>query len=180
MRRRLQESFHLSPSTANGGGFFSSLGGGHGGTNHQSHIPTISVSVQTEPSMVTMNGNGSLANTATMLAANGGLFQNGICANPNGIIGNMGNNLGNNYATLPHPHHMHHTMQAVVSTESETVGVNHNWSRDNLLAESYRDVRDAVLTTFPNGNPGNPGQTIGIHSRENTLSRDIHHITVLT
>ena len=51
------------------------------------------------------------------------------------------------------------------------------WSRDSLLARSYRDVREVVaantlpsyaaLTTLPSSN-----------SRDNTLSREIHHFTV--
>ena len=95
---------------------------------------------------------------------------------------------GNNYATLPHPHHhhgggggpgVHGGLQnlGVVSTEAETI--TQHWSRDNLLTSNY----DVNLTTFAattNPNSHLVGPTRGIHSRENTLSRDVHHITVST
>ena len=106
MRRRLQESFHLSPAAASSaGGFFSAL------SQHQHHhglssqIPTISVSVQTEPSMVTMNGtttSTNLANTSSLMN-NGGLFQNGVSSNPNPVVAES--NAPRSYGTLPHPHH---------------------------------------------------------------------------
>ena len=84
MRRRLQESFHLSPAaavSANGGtGFFSSAFGTSAAHHHNHQIPTISVSVQTEPSMVNMNGNGpgsnGLANTAALLGKSKASCQN--------------------------------------------------------------------------------------------------------
>ena len=66
-------------------------------------------------------------------------------------------------------------------TEADTI--TQHWSRDNLLAASY----DVNLSTFANnsnanGNSNGPGgncpKGVGVHSRENTLSRDIHHITV--
>jgi hypothetical protein len=41
------------------------------------------------------------------------------------------------------------------------------WSRDNL-AQSYRDMRD--IAAMPN--------TASSNSRDNTLSRDLHHINV--
>ena len=51
------------------------------------------------------------------------------------------------------------------------------WNRDSLLGRSYRDVREVVaantlpsyhaLTSIPSS-----------HSRDNTLSREIHHFTV--
>lgn len=113
MRRRLQESFHLSPAAAAGGssGFFAAFGNSshhhlHGG-HHGNPIPTISVSVQTEPSMVNMNGttnNGGLANTAAMLANSGGIFNgNGNASNAAVVSSSM--ERAGNYATLPHPHH---------------------------------------------------------------------------
>ena len=72
MRRRLQESFHISPS---GGTMNTHLSG----VNGNGAIPSISVSVQTEP-MMSLNGNGhlaaNLANTSSLLA-NGHLKANG-------------------------------------------------------------------------------------------------------
>ena len=67
-------------------------------------------------------------------------------------------------------------------TEADTI--TQHWSRDNLLAASY----DVNLSTFANGgnNSNNGGSNgtnkpaLGVHSRENTLSRDVHHITVRT
>ena len=84
MRRRLQESFHLSPAAAVsanfGTGFFSSAFGTSAAHHHNHQIPTISVSVQTEPSMVNMNGNGpgsnGLANTAALLGKSMASCQN--------------------------------------------------------------------------------------------------------
>ena len=183
MRRRLQETFHLSPSAAcANGGFFSSLAASSAG-HHAGHIPSISVSVQTEPTgMANMNGNATQIPHTTSLIGNGvGLFQNGGGINANPVAGNG----GNNYATLPHPHHhhgggggggVHGGLQnlGVVSTEAETI--TQHWSRDNLLTSNY----DVNLTTFASTtNPNSHlGPTRGIHSRENTLSRDVHHITV--
>lgn len=187
MRRRLQESFHLSPSS--GGGFLGSAGGLLGG--HGGQIPTISVSVQTEPTMAGMNGTGmnGLANTSAMLSNGGPLhqLQNGsIVTSSNN--NNNGNNTIHHSATLPHSHHhAHHVHSAVhhsanvaaavaasnhdILDSNGTGGVHDGWSRDNLLAQSYRDVRDVALTTFPSGGGGIS------HSRDNTLSRDMHHIT---
>ena len=112
MRRRLQETFQLSPNAANGG-FFSSLAAGH----QAGQIPSISVSVQTEPCMANMNGNATTIPHTTSLIGNGGLsFQNGVNSNPNGNPVGVGTN---NYATLPHPHHHHHSSlqnHGVVST----------------------------------------------------------------
>ena len=73
-----------------------------------------------------------------------------------------------------HLHFSHHhlTNHGIVSSEAETI--TQHWSRDNLLATSY----DVNLTTFAPTNNNNHIPTRGIHSRENTLSRDIHHITV--
>ena len=120
MRRRLQESFHLSPAAAsasmagNGGFFATAFGNGHAhhhGLAGGSQIPTISVSVQTEPSLVNLNGNpNGLANTAALLG-NGGVFQNGVSVNPNGGVAaavsaaSAVERGSGNYATLPHPHH---------------------------------------------------------------------------
>ena len=65
MRRRLQESFHLSPSNGaligsavgNGGGTcVSGLFGVGSGVSSSVQIPTISVSVQTEPAAAALNG----------------------------------------------------------------------------------------------------------------------------
>ena len=115
MRRRLQESFHLAPAAAASGasGFFSSLAGhhaahaGHGGHLANGQIPSISVSVQTEPSMVNMNGNTTLAHTTSLVGNGGsGLFQNGVNSNPNGVLAVANERPPpGNYATLPHPHH---------------------------------------------------------------------------
>ena len=112
MRRRLQETFHLSPSSAGNGGFFSSLQT----AGHQAgQIPSISVSVQTEPCMANLNGNATtIPHTTSLIGNGGGLFQNGVNSNPSGGVVPVG---GNTYATLPHPHHHlqnHHN--AVVST----------------------------------------------------------------
>ncbi len=200
MRRRLQESFHFSPSA--NGGFFGGLGAHP--HSHGSAIPSISVSVQTEPTMPALNGN--LANTATPLAnggtsystGNGGLVNGNLVGggggaggwNNNGSSGGgVGGQVKYSAATLPHTHHYSHSNAVagggvgggVVSTEAETVGVTNprNWSRDNLLAASYRDVRDASLTTFPNSNMVTSGiAAITSHSRDNTLNREIHHLTV--
>ena len=112
MRRRLQESFHLAPAAAASGasGFFSSLAGhhaahaGHGGHLTNGQIPSISVSVQTEPSMVNMNGNTTLAHTTSLVG--NGVFQNGVSSNPNGVLAVANERPPpGNYATLPHPHH---------------------------------------------------------------------------
>ena len=43
------------------------------------------------------------------------------------------------------------------------------WSRDNLHATSYRDMREIVTL---------PTTTTSSNSRDNTLSRDLHHINV--
>ena len=103
MRRRLQETFQLSPNTANSG-FFSTLAAG--GHHPGAQIPSISVSVQTEPCMTSLNGNATTIPHTTSLIGNGGLaFQNGVNSNPradDGVGGGIGRN---NYATLPHPHH---------------------------------------------------------------------------
>ena len=100
MRRRLQETFQLSPNTANSG-FFSSLAAGH---HPGGQIPSISVSVQTEPCMTSLNGNATTIPHTTSLIGNGGLaFQNGVNSNPRADDGVGGGR--NNYATLPHPHH---------------------------------------------------------------------------
>ena len=113
MRRRLQESFHLTPSGA--AGFFSNPFGHHlhGNGGHPT-IPSISVSVQTEPSMGHMNGGGGNTNLAhtNSLMGNGvgsaGLFQNGVNSNPNGVLANANERAPpGNYATLPHPSHHH-------------------------------------------------------------------------
>lgn len=109
MRRRLQESFHLSPAAANGGFFTAFHGTGTGG-HHGNQIPTISVSVQTEPSMVNTNGN--LANTAA-------LIQNGAANNGGILLGNSQPNPAalerpGNYATLPHPHHHLHSVHVII------------------------------------------------------------------
>lgn len=75
MRRRLQESFHISPSAAalstNNG--ILGFGGGGGG------IPSISVSVQTDP--VHLASNGQMANGH--LQSNGGqtILANGHLGN---------------------------------------------------------------------------------------------------
>lgn len=115
--------------------------------------------------MVTMNGNGT-----TTLLSNGNYFQNGVSSNPNGGAGHG----PGSYATLPHSHH-----HLQVSGNVDVDQITQHWSRDNLLASAY-DVN--VLTSFTGGaqTPANhPTRGIGIHSRENTLSRDMHHITVL-
>merc|ERR1711962_1426951 len=131
--------------------------------------------------MVNMNGTGGgsngLANTAALLG-NGGIFQNGVSSNPNGngTVANAVERAGN-YATLPHPHHH---LQNIHVTEADTI--TQHWSRDNLLAASY----DVNLSTFANNSNGNTGSAVdrngpksgvGVHSRENTLGRDVHHIT---
>ena len=110
MRRRLQESFHLTPSGA--AGFFSNPFGHHlHGSGHPT-IPSISVSVQTEPSMGHMNGgNTNLAHTNSLMGngvGSAGLFQNGVNSNPNGVLASVANERPpGNYATLPHPSHHH-------------------------------------------------------------------------
>ncbi len=124
MRRRLQESFHLSPAaaaaTSSGAGFFTAFGSHH---HHAHTVPSISVSVQTEPSMINLNGtanNGGLANTAAILNNANGIFQNGgMNSNPNGsgaVVGSIERT--GNYATLPHPHHHHHLQNIHVSLMS--------------------------------------------------------------
>ena len=55
--------------------------------------------------------------------------------------------------------------------------IHQQWNRDSLLGRSYRDVREVVaantlpsyhaLTSIPSSN-----------SRDNTLSRELHHFTV--
>ena len=122
MRRRLQESFHLTPSGATG--FLSNFGHHlHGNTAHP--IPSISVSVQTEPSMVSMNGGAgggttNLAHTNSLMGngvGSAGLFQNGVNSNPNGVLASAANERPpGNYATLPHPSH-HHLQSIHVSKQ---------------------------------------------------------------
>lgn len=178
MRRRLQESFHLTPSGA--AGFFSNPFGHHlhGNGGHPT-IPSISVSVQTEPSMGHMNGGGGNTNLAhtNSLMGNGvgsaGLFQNGVNSNPNGVLANANERAPpGNYATLPHPSH-HHLQSIHVDADQIT----QHWSRDNLLTASY-DVNLSTFACHNNSNGGTGPKVAGpVHSRENTLSRDIHHIT---
>ena len=215
MRRRLQESFHLSPS--NGGlihnaGLLTTAAAA-------TQIPTISVSVQTEPAMLSASGLMANGNLTTTMLANGNTYSNVVSGNNDGGVavssGGSGSSnstaaaimsLQHHSATLPHPsaamaaashvnrgehggrymlsnndilddpsnampganaavgvvgshHHHHHHPHTI----------NHQWSRDNLLARSYRDVRDVVAANMAI-----------THSRDNTLSRDIHHITVKT
>ena len=105
MRRRLQESFHMSTGGGPGGilsngGFMASL---TGGTSHQPQIPSISVSVQTEPNML---GSSTISNGGHTLLPNGvaGPQLNG--ANGNANNGNRNNHtimaLHHHSATLPH------------------------------------------------------------------------------
>ena len=79
MRRRLQESFHLSPS--NGALIGSAVGNGGGtcvsglfgvGSAVTNSIPTISVSVQTEPAM--LSASGLMTNGAATVLANGSAY----------------------------------------------------------------------------------------------------------
>ena len=96
MRRRLQESFHLSSGggpggiLSNGGGFMASLTGGGCGSA-QSQIPSISVSVQTEPTL--LGTSGMMANGGHTLLPNGGgtTIPFGGNSNNNNNIGNGGN-----------------------------------------------------------------------------------------
>jgi hypothetical protein len=164
MRRRLQETFHISPS----GGTISTNG----------NIPSISVSVQTEPLMAGMNGNGAILNGQTLLA-NGHLMGNG------GSSGHHSNGGALGYATLPHnTHHLtgqhHHHQMAASQANGNGEEVNGGsgggnapppplWPREMTNAQSYRDVREGIMN-LANGNG---------HSRENTLSRDAHiHLSV--
>lgn len=144
MRRRLQESFHISPS---GGTMSTHLGG---------HIPSISVSVQTEPMMTTLNGNGHLAN----LANTAELLVNGHSqARPN-----------YSSATLPHNAHLVSSLahQNSHDLEDHDPSRNHNgngagaiWTSMMHTAQSFRDVRDVIAMS---------------HSRDNTLNREaLHH-----
>ena len=105
MRRRLQESFHMSTAGGPGGilsngGFMASL---TGGASTQSQIPSISVSVQTEPTML---GSSTIANGGHTLLPNGvtGPQVNG--ANGNANNGNRNSHaimaLHHHSATLPH------------------------------------------------------------------------------
>ena len=51
------------------------------------------------------------------------------------------------------------------------------WNRDSLLGRSYRDVRDVVnANTLPSY--AALASIPSSHSRDNTLSREIHHFTV--
>ena len=112
MRRRLQESFHMSTGGGPGGilsngGFMASLTGG--GASAQSQIPSISVSVQTEP---TMMGSSTIANGGHTILPKGvgGAQINGVNANAsNGNRNNTNNThastimaLHHHSATLPH------------------------------------------------------------------------------
>ncbi|XP_059087357.1 uncharacterized protein LOC131883801 [Tigriopus californicus] len=144
MRRRLQESFHISPS---GGTMSTHLGG---------HIPSISVSVQTEPMMTTLNGNGHLAN----LANTAELLVNGHSqARPS-----------YSSATLPHNAHLVSSLahQNSHDLEDHEPSRNHNgngagaiWTSMMHTAQSFRDVRDVIAMS---------------HSRDNTLNREaLHH-----
>ncbi len=100
MRRRLQETFHVSPSTlaaANGG-----IGGG------ASNIPSISVSVQTEP---LLNGGSSLANGHTVLDSGNLETVLSTAASGNGHASGGGGTRSifshHHHHTLPHMHHSH-------------------------------------------------------------------------
>ena len=63
------------------------------------------------------------------------------------------------------------------NTEGTRNALHQQWNRDSLLGRSYRDVREVVaantlpnyaaLTSIPSSN-----------SRDNTLSRELHHFTV--
>merc|ERR1712242_587943 len=99
---------------------------------------------------------------------NGGLFQNGVSSNPNPVVAES--NAPRSYGTLPHPHHH---LQNIHVTEADTI--TQHWSRDNLLTSSY----DVNLSTFPNNGPNGhvTSKVGGTHSRDNTLSRDVHHMT---
>ena len=99
MRRRLQESFHMSTAGGPGGilsngGFMASL---TGGASTQSQIPSISVSVQTEP---TMMGSSTIANGGHTLLPNG-------VAGPqiNGANGNANNSNRHNQSIMALHHH---------------------------------------------------------------------------
>ena len=63
------------------------------------------------------------------------------------------------------PHHPHHPLHQ-------------QWSRDSLLGRSYRDVREVVAVNTLPGSYGTGTAMPASHSRDNTLSRDIHHLTV--
>ena len=55
--------------------------------------------------------------------------------------------------------------------------LHHGWNRESLLGRSYRDVREAVAAnTLPNYSA--LASIPSSHSRDNTLSREIHHFTV--
>ena len=89
MRRRLQESFHISPSGMSHG----SHNGGNGGSNGGG-IPSISVSVQTEPMgggangimTTSLNGNGHLTNLGM---TNGHLHNGTATANGHALTGEI-------------------------------------------------------------------------------------------
>ena len=106
MRRRLQESFHMSTGGGPGGilgngGFMASLTGG--GCSAQSQIPSISVSVQTEP---TMMGSSTIANGGHTILQNGvgGPQTNGGSINVSN--GNRNSNQVNSHAsTIMALHH---------------------------------------------------------------------------
>ena len=105
MRRRLQESFHMSTGGGPGGilsngGFMASL---TGGGSAQSQIPSISVSVQTEPSMLSSS---TIANGGHTILSNGvgGSQVNGGTANVSN--GNRNNNTNHSHAsTIMALHH---------------------------------------------------------------------------
>ena len=131
MRRRLQESFHMSTGGGPGGilsngGFMASL---TGGTSTQSQIPSISVSVQTEP---TMMGSSTIANGGHTLLPNGlsGPQVNGANGNVNNV--NRSNHasgykhdaimaLHHHSATLPH--HSAITKQGLSTFNQQNNGV---------------------------------------------------------
>ena len=106
---------------SNGHGFMASL---TGGTSTQSQIPSISVSVQTEP---TMMGSSTIANGGHTLLPNGlaGSQVNG--ANGNANNGNRGNHasaimaLHHHSATLPH--HSAITKQGLSTFNQQNNGV---------------------------------------------------------
>ena len=106
MRRRLQESFRMSTGGGPGGilsngGFMASLTGNGSG---QSHIPSISVSVQTEPIMMSSSMLANGGQTVLSNGGGGGMQANGVNTNGNTNRSNAPAimALHHHSATLPH------------------------------------------------------------------------------
>nr|XP_040571559.1 uncharacterized protein LOC121120764 isoform X2 [Lepeophtheirus salmonis] len=172
MRRRLHQSFQMSPSSLSTGGLgVHNNSNAHHVSNNNSNnpngsaIPSISVSVQTDSALIaaaaattsshlhhtSLVGNGHVINMAALLTG------------PESVGTAATSAYHHHHHTLPHSHFRGGGSGVGLVSSGDT---DDNWtnSRGIPSAQSYRDVREVIAL---------PHMTS--HSRENTLSRD-HHL----